>query len=531
MKSTKKKLFTFLLFFFLIVGSINSLKTGISFDENYEELNWNFNVNVTKDFLNSIISNKDFNYENFNSKVKNFVGYGIGFQIISQPIQNLIDGFVLTNFDIDSYGAKLISKHLVVFIFFFISGLFFYLILRKFNDNENFTILGTIVYLTYPYLFGQSMFSPKDIPFMSVWLVCTFIKFNLVEKLIKNKEITNIKILIFSFLTAYLLSIRIGGLLIFIQYSITLILYLYFFKEKLNIFVKKFYRKCLLFLFAFTIFTFVLNPTFLIDPFLFFETLKINLNHFNNVGTLTMGSTMYSKNLPSTYLLIWLMVKIPLICLFGLMTIPFVDKKIFNNKKNSIFFSSIILSIFSIIFILIYRKVHLYDEIRQVMFLIPLIFIVSLFSLYKLSKKFFFTISILSISFFIIENIKINPYQYVWFNMPSRYFDLSKNFELEYQGISGREIAKHLKKIDDKNLCILVNPIHSVKPFLKNTKFNCFDIWQKIDTNYERPFLAVQNVRNLKKSLPYGCREIYETNFKLFFQEKKIITAKLLECF
>ena len=88
MKSTKKKLFAFLLFSFLIVGSINSLKTGISFDENYEELNWNFNVNVTKDFLNSIISNKDFNYENFNSKVKNFVGYGIGFQFISQPIQN-----------------------------------------------------------------------------------------------------------------------------------------------------------------------------------------------------------------------------------------------------------------------------------------------------------------------------------------------------------------------------------------------------------------------------------------------------------
>ena len=32
-----------------------------------------------------------------------------------------------------------------------------------------------------------------------------------------------------------------------------------------------------------------------------------------------------------------------------------------------------------------------------------------------------------------IENIKINPYQYVWFNYPSRYLDLSKNFELEYR--------------------------------------------------------------------------------------------------
>ena len=38
-----------------------------------------------------------------------------------------------------------------------------------------------------------------------------------------------------------------------------------------------------------------------------------------------------------------------------------------------------------------------------------------------------------------------------------------------------------------------------------------------IDTNYKRPFLAVQNVRNLKKSKPYKCESIYSsTHHKLF---------------
>ena len=129
-----------------------------------------------------------------------------------------------------------------------------------------------------------------------------------------------------------------------------------------------------------------------------------------------------------------------------------------------------------------------------------------------------------------MENIKINPYQYVWFNTPSRFLDLSKNFELEYQGISGREIAVYLRNSNDQNLCILVNPITSVKPFLNNTNFQCFDIWQKIDGEFKRPFLAVQNVRNLKKSMPYGCKLIYETNFKLFFQKQKMTTGKLLKC-
>ena len=67
----------------------------------------------------------------------------------------------------------------------------------------------------------------------------------------------------------------------------------------------------------------------------------------------------------------------------------------------------------------------------------------------------------------------------------------------------------------------------SVKPFLNNTKFNCFDVWQKIETSYKRPFLAVQNV-NLK-SMPYKCNSIHETSFKLLFR-KKITTAKLLKC-
>ena len=130
---------------------------------------------------------------------------------------------------------------------------------------------------------------------------------------------------------------------------------------------------------------------------------------------------------------------------------------------------------------------------------------------------------ILTLTLFIFENIKINPYQYVWFNLPSRYLDLTKNFELEYQGISGREISRHLYKFEEQNLCVLATPIWSVKPFLSNTKFNCFDIWQKIETNYSRPFLAVQNVRNIKRSLPYKCNSIYESKFKLLLMKRKLL--------
>ena len=49
-------------------------------------------------------------------------------------------------------------------------------------------------------------------------------------------------------------------------------------------------------------------------------------------------------------------------------------------------------------------------------------------------------------------------------------------------------------------------------------------------TDYKRPFLAVQNVRNLKRSNPYKCTTIHETYFNLFFHKKKFVTGKLLKC-
>ena len=530
MKNLKKKLFTFFLFFYLLAGSINSINTGISFDENYEELNWNFHVSVAKKFTNTIIHKEKFNKEKFNKEVQRFVGYGIGSQLVSQPIQFLIKDLIKKNKNIDDFGAKLLAKHFVIFLFFFISGIFFYLILKKIINNENFAIIGTIIYLTYPYLFGQAMFSPKDIPFMSVWLICTYISFNVFESLVNENKIKFTYLLFFSIITAFLFSVRFAGILILIQYTILFLLFINLYKIKFIIFAKNFYLKFLFFLFFLIFFTFIFNPIFLLDYSLIAKTIEINASHFNNVGTNTFGKIMYAQNLPSTYLPLWFAVKIPILVLAGVFVLPIVEKKIFDNKKKSIFFGNILLTVITIPFVLIFKKVHLYDEIRQVMFLIPLLFIVGLISFYFLSKLLFYILAVFTICFFIIENVKTNPYQYVWFNLPSRYIDLTTKFELEYQGLIGREISKHLSKLDNQNICILANPIHSIKPFLNNTKYSCFDIWQKIDTNYKRPFLAVQHVRNLKKSLPYNCKSIYETKFRLLFHKKNFVTGKLLKC-
>ena len=530
MKKIKKKFFISFLFLYFFLGSFNSVNTGISFDENHEQLNWNFHIDLINQLTDVTLNKKKFDKDKFDLEVKAFVGYGIGFQIISQPIQFFLKDVLKKNKNLNIYGSKILAKHFVVFLFFFISGIFFYLILRKIIDNENFCILGTLLYLTYPYLFGQAMFSPKDVPFMSVWLICTYLSFFVFEKIINTEELKIKYILTFAILTSYLLSIRIAGVLILIQYFISFIIFFNIYKINFFHFFKKFYIHLCFFLFFFVFFLFLFYPIFWIDPSLIIDTFTISASHFNNVGTTTLGEIMYAKDLPSTYLLIWLAVKMPLFIILGIILIPVVEKKIFSDKKKGIFFGTILLSVICIILILIFKRVHLYDEIRQVMFLVPLIFIIGLVSLFVFSKKIFYFTGFITLIFFIFESVMINPYQYVWFNLPSRYLDLTKNFELEYQGISGREISKQLHKFDEQNLCILATPIWSVQPFLNNTQFKCFDTWQKVETEYKRPFLAIQNVRNLKRSLPYKCNSIYESKFKLYFHEEEIVTGKLLKC-
>ena len=103
MNHVKKKLFSIFLLFYFLIGSYSSLNTGISFDERYEELNWKFNVNLIKDISKDISKEEKFNRKKFDAEVKNFVGYGIGFQLISQPIQHFIKKLPILKNNLDSF--------------------------------------------------------------------------------------------------------------------------------------------------------------------------------------------------------------------------------------------------------------------------------------------------------------------------------------------------------------------------------------------------------------------------------------------
>ena len=522
----KKNFFIIFLFIYFVVGSFYSLNTGLSFDEYVEQRIWEYNVKLVKHIL--FAAELDPMFASYPMKY-----YGIGFQIISQPIQFILGGIILKFQDIDSFGAHLLAKHFVVFTAFFISGIFVYLIISKIVNNKFFCRTAAFLYLIYPYLLGHGLFSPKDIPFLCFWIICTYISINIFNNLTKDGQFKYSDVVLISFLSAFLLSVRVAGVLIFIQYLFTLIIFLHSEKLQFKHFLQSHYKKILSFILLTTLFTYLFYPVFWRNPLLFFDAIKMMSYHFNNVCTLTLGKCMFSKNLEPAYIPIWLSVKLPVIILIGLILLPLTEKKIFINKISNITFGTLLFSSFFILIFLILTKVHLYDELRQILFLIPLIFILGVVSLYIFSKKIFYFLSFITLFLFVIENVKIYPYQYVWFNTPSRVLNLSKNFELEYMGLSGKDLARNISKLNKQEStkpCILVSPPWLVQPFLDSKLYSCFGLWQEIDSNFPRPFWAVQNVRNLKKGKSYKCDSIYESKFNFLFSNEDIITGRLIKC-
>ena len=208
---------------YFVFGIYFSLNIGITLDEPHS--NWVWELNKKK------ISNIFFKTNHDLSYLDTYHGYyGIGFYIISTPLEQIFS-LLIKNKNINTEGSILLLKHPTVFIFFFISGIFFKKIIILITKDKLFSNLSTIFYLTYPYILGHGFFNVKDIPFMSIWLISTFylIK-NLNEYFFKTKiKIKNLCILALS--TAYLLSLRINGILIFLEYFIFLIVYLNVFKR------------------------------------------------------------------------------------------------------------------------------------------------------------------------------------------------------------------------------------------------------------------------------------------------------------
>ena len=525
MTINKNYLLFFLLFIYTVTGIYLSITTGISHDEYHEQLNWEINFAAIKSFFTNGDTNILLNY---NDKY-----HGIGFHFVSQPLQVLLNNFVSNLNKVSVHGGFLISKHAVVFLLFSISGIFFYFLCLKISQNTNFSILAVFIYLLYPYFFGHAQINPKDMPFLSIWIISSYFYLTIIENLFLEKKDIKKVIILLSFLTAYLASIRISGLIIFVEFIIGLLILFNLKKIKLVDFLKKNLINFFIFLLLFLLFIYILNPIFWKNPLELFKSIQWMGKYYNDVCTITLGKCVKSLNLPSSYYFVWFFFKLPILIIVGFFLFPFVEKKIFKNNISAIYYGTFLFTFLTILFIFIVKNIAIYNEIRHIMFLLPMIIIISLVNIFYFNKILYYFVTTIVVIFFIFENYSTNPYQYTWLNSFAKFTNIQENFEIDYWGISNKNLQKKIIKYSDnnsidKNTCIY-GDIY-VKEFLTKSNFTCFKNYSELDSAKLRPFFAYQNVSNVKRSEPKDCKLILNETFRYSFYNKNISAGTLWFC-
>ena len=127
----------------------------------------------------------------------------------------------------------------------------------------------------------------------------------------------------------------------------------------------------------------------------------------------------------------------------------------------------------------------------------------------------------------------MNPYQYTWLNSFAKIDKIEKNFEVDYWGVSNKNVQNEIinfvnKKKLDKSNCIYGD--FYVKEFLAPQNFKCFKLYSQVDEAKLRPFIAYKNLRNVKRSDPKDCKLIWDETFSYTFYKKKISAATIWYC-
>ena len=515
-----KNFFNYFIIFYFLILVIFSLKVGITHDEPHHNLVWEINKKIYSNFF--LNTNYDIIFPDYGMTF-----YGIGFQMFSIPFEVIIKLFYSLFNDASNINSYVIKHPSIVFLFL-LSGIFFKKIIFFITKDNFFSQISAILYLSYPYLFGHSLFNTLDIPFLSIWLICTYLIIRISLKFLKTNTLFLKDIYLLALLTAFLLSIRISGVLIFFQYLFFLIFTLNSLKLKIFSFIKLIYKEFLIFLSILIFFFFLLHPNYWENPFKVYDSMRYMSQHIQTACTITLGESMCAQKLPPSYILIWLFFKLPILILFGCFLFPIVEKKIFFNINNKIVLGSLISTVLLIIFLLIFLNINLYDEIRQIMFLVPLIFIISLICIYSYKKKISYYLIIFFILFFSIQNIKIFPYNYLWLNNFSTITKVNNKFELDYWGVSTRKISNYFNSLEDVQGCIISNRNDGIKAFL-NKKI-CFLNFKDLYKKNNRPFYVVLTERALNKGLPINCSNILNEFFKMNYSKEKIFVAKIYKC-
>ena len=529
-KLNVKTLLEWTIFLFLIFGGMYaSLKVGISWDEEVEFKTYSLNLEVFK----GLIHGDSTPYQALALYHDRY--YGVGFHWLSHGFGNLLSLFNLRPLEFSELGSRLLWAHVINYLAFIASGILFRQSLLIITSDRVIASLGMLVYLLWPYLLGHAMMNVKDIPFTLAWMACTFQSLRILRPPIKPPTV--FQFLILGLLTGWLISIRVSGVLIFIQYVFFALFLIALVKDELHLYqaIKKIAILGITFLVSAAVCLYILYPILWYQPLEIFNAIAYMGSHPWMGNTLTAGEFIEPKTRLIHYLILWLVVKLPAIMLLGIFLLPYA--LYVGMKSRKLFQSSVmVIALFSVMAILcslIYKRVALYNELRQILFIEPLLLLAAIISLYIISRKFTIVALGVTAALMVIDNFSLYPYQYSYINEIARYSQIGKKYETDYFGLSVANTARWLNRsgINGSSQCLYVPSTHLWKYELDPMKFPCMAIYPGDLSLIKGRFLFYAQLRgNLHFPVPAHCRQIHIESRALGFSNTKLNMGALYAC-
>ena len=446
--SDKKYKIIVLLFFviFFLVDIFSVGNYGYSTDENLQR-------NLGIQAVDLILKNDKAIYESVNTY------HGTTFTMIADIIERT---FRISNF--------FFMRHCLSFLLFFASIVFFYFLCKKIFKSWKSGLLGSLFLFLSPRIFVDSFYNPKDLPFLSFFIIAIFTLYIFLET-------KNIKFAFFhGVATSFAAGMRIIGVLIPV---ITIIFFIIDFafeikqdKSTEHSDVLKKVQALLVYLFVFIVLLCVLMPV-LLPNFTANLTAAFHdaTDYNNNNPSLFLGHWIESFKIPRSYLPVWMAITIPVFYLVlfiaGLCSFfTALRKNLFIFYRQNKLLIIAVLWFFIPVLDQVIQKTNIYNGWRQMYFVYPALLIFSVNGikwiydlLKKINLKYYNVLAavtaiiiILNLGFISFVMLRIYPYEYAYFNFFAGK-DLGvaeKNFTLDYWGMSYKYGLDYILKNDNR---------------------------------------------------------------------------------
>ena len=338
-------------------------------------------------------------------------------------------------------------RHLWTFLNFYISVIFFNLLLSQRFRNRLISLLGTFFLIISPRIFADAFYNIKDLMFLSWFIIGLFFLYRYIHHPTKGNS------LILAIVIALAANTRIIGFILLFAACIYLVYA--FLTKKIN--TKEFFVNGMLLVGVNILLWFFFFPASWAKPL---DFLMQSLNHFSknyyDGKELYLGKFEQSMHLPWHYLPVWIFISTPILyTILFFVGIFFLIKHFRINGPDQIY-DYVVLGIFTISFLLpICLHSTLYTGWRHFYFLYgPFLYlsIVGLSALLAIKntilKSVVWGISIGSIIFNGAWMIRNHPYQMVYFNVLVR-DKAPYNFERDYWGASSSECLRFIASQSD----------------------------------------------------------------------------------